>query len=100
MDGYEWVEGKCKGYGRDMEVDTNHPWPQINVYHDARWMIYGDEGFQSAISHILEKESGQYAAIVFTEQGMQRDEMASMEPADDGSARVVLDYVKRMKGKY
>ena len=45
----------------------------VNVTHDSTWDIYTDTGFADAIS----KAVG--FAVSFTEQGMQEDELASME---------------------
>lgn len=46
---------------------------QVNVTHDSTWDIYTDTGFEDAISKALG------FAVSFTEQGMQEDELASME---------------------
>jgi len=43
------------------------------VEHDATWNIYTDSGFENAISKTLNMD------VSFTEQGMQDDELASME---------------------
>ena len=45
----------------------------VNVQHDSTWDIYTDSGFESAISDAVG------FAVTFTEQGMQEDELASME---------------------
>jgi len=45
----------------------------VNVVHDAGWDIYTDTGFERAISEALGY------AVVFTEQGMQEDGVASLE---------------------
>ncbi len=45
----------------------------VNVTHDSTWDIYTDSAFESAISDALGFSVG------FTEQGMQEDELASME---------------------
>jgi hypothetical protein len=45
----------------------------IYVTHEAGWRIYTDTGFEQAISELLGFD------ITFTEQGMQDDELASME---------------------
>ena len=45
----------------------------VNVTHDSTWDIYTDRGFEAEIS----KAVG--FAVMFTEQGMQEDEFASME---------------------
>jgi len=46
---------------------------EVNVGHDSDWDIYTDTAFERAISDRLGIQVG------FTEQGMQDDEMASME---------------------
>ncbi len=48
-------------------------WTQVNVEHDSTWDIYTDSGFEAAISEAVG------FAVTFTEQGMQEDELASME---------------------
>ena len=45
----------------------------IYVTHEAGWRIYTDTGFEQAISEVLGFD------VAFTEQGMQDDELASME---------------------
>lgn len=45
----------------------------ITVQHDSTWDIYTDSGFENAISAALGYE------VQFTEQGMQDDNLASME---------------------
>lgn len=45
----------------------------VNVEHNSTWDIYTDSGFEKEISEALG------FAVGFTEQGMQEDEMASME---------------------
>lgn len=46
---------------------------RVNVTHDADWRIYTDRGFEKGISELLG------LAVGFTEQGMQEDNLASME---------------------
>jgi len=50
------------------EVDV-----QVSVGHDSDWDIYTDTAFERAISYALG------FTVHFTEQGMQDDELASME---------------------
>ena len=57
-------EFSCEGY------------KEINVRHNANWEIYTDRGFEKAISDFLG------FAVMFTEQGMQTNGIASMEAAD------------------
>ena len=45
----------------------------VNVTHDATWDIYTDTGFEQAVSKLLGYD------VEFTEQGMQEDNLASME---------------------
>ncbi len=45
----------------------------VTVEHDTTWDIYTDRGFERAISKALGFE------VMFTEQGMQEDNFASME---------------------
>lgn len=45
----------------------------VNVTHNSTWDIYTDSGFETAISEALGFN------VTFTEQGMQEDELASME---------------------
>lgn len=45
----------------------------VNVTHDSTWDIYTDRGFERAISEAVGFD------VTFTEQGMQEDELASME---------------------
>ena len=45
----------------------------VYVAHDAGWDIYTDSGFEAAVSEALGY------SVVFTEQGMQEDGLASME---------------------
>jgi hypothetical protein len=52
----------------DSEVYT-----QVNVAHNSTWDIYTDKGFAKAISEAVGFK------VSFTEQGMQEDELASME---------------------
>ena len=46
---------------------------QVNVEHNSTWDIYTDTAFEAAISEAVG------FAVNFTEQGMQEDELASME---------------------
>ena len=45
----------------------------VKVQHDGPWAIYGDSGFEKAISKIVGFE------VSFTEQGLQQDGQADME---------------------
>jgi hypothetical protein len=45
----------------------------VHVTHDTDWRIYTDSGFERAISEELGFD------VMFTEQGMQEDGLASME---------------------
>ena len=58
----------------DISVYTDEDdYKSISVEHDTTWDIYTDSGFESAISEKLGY------AVMFTEQGMQEDGVASME---------------------
>ena len=46
---------------------------QVNVTHNSTWDIYTDSAFETAISEAVG------FPVSFTEQGMQEDELASME---------------------
>ena len=54
-------------------TEYDEGYKSIYVTHDAGWQIYTDRGFEDSISSVLGFDVG------FTEQGMQDDEMASME---------------------
>ncbi len=45
----------------------------VNVVHNTTWNIYTDTGFERAIGELLGFD------VMFTEEGMQNDEFASME---------------------
>ena len=47
----------------------------VYVTRDSNWEIYTDRGFETAISKVLGFD------VQFTEQGMQDDELASLELA-------------------
>ena len=55
------------------EYDDEDYGKSIYVTHEAGWEIYTDKGFEQSISAVLG------FAVRFTEQGMQDDELASME---------------------
>ena len=61
-DDYEPVEADAEG------ARVGH----ISVEHDTTWNIYTDSGFEAAISEKLGFD------VMFTEQGMQEDGLASM----------------------
>lgn len=54
-------------------VHEQDDYKHITVAHDSDWTIYTDTGFEAAISAALGY------AVMFTEQGMQEDNLASME---------------------
>lgn len=72
----------------------------IGVYHNGPESIYTDQGFESGISQLISEEVGEPVFITFTEQGMQRENWASMEADNDISEQKLLNYIKLMKGKY
>lgn len=45
----------------------------VNVVHEGTWRVYTDSGFEESISAVLGFD------VMFTEQGMQDDNFASME---------------------
>jgi hypothetical protein len=55
------------------EYDDEDSGLSIYVTHDKGWRIYTDRGFEASISAVLGFD------VTFTEQGMQDDELASME---------------------
>ena len=55
------------------EYDDEDANKSVYVTHNAGWQIYTDTGFERSISNLLG------FAVRFTEQGMQDDELASME---------------------
>ena len=58
----------------DISVYTDEDdYKSISVEHNTTWDIYTDTGFEQAISEQLGY------AVMFTEQGMQEDGIASME---------------------
>ena len=62
----------------DIVVHDDGKRKDVTVTHDGgehSWTIYTDSGFKAAISALLGY------AVRFTEQGMQDDELASMEEA-------------------
>ena len=46
----------------------------VNVAHNTTWDIYTDSAFESAISNVIG------TPVTFTEQGMQDNNYASLEP--------------------
>ena len=55
------------------ENEDGYAYKSIYVTHEAGWQIYTDRGFEASISEVLGYD------VMFTEQGMQDDELASME---------------------
>ena len=55
------------------EYDDEDSGRSVYVTHNAGWQIYTDTGFEQSISAVLGFK------VSFTEQGMQDDELASME---------------------
>ena len=64
--------------GGYMDDDEDDGYRKISVEHDGPWTIYTDSGFEAAISKMVGFK------VVFTEQGMQEDGMASMEGGSEG----------------
>lgn len=63
---------------RVTEISTHEgeEWNAVSVTHTGKWQVYTDSAFEQAISDALKRD------VRFTEQGMQEDELASMEFAD------------------
>ena len=64
--------------GGYMDDDEDDGYRKVDVEHDGPWSIYTDSGFEKAISEIVGFQ------VVFTEQGMQEDGMASLEGGSEG----------------
>ena len=64
--------------GGYMDDDEDDGYRKVSVEHDGPWTIYTDSGFEKAISKMVGFK------VVFTEQGMQEDGMASMEGGSEG----------------
>ena len=64
--------------GGYMDDDEDDGYRKVSVEHDGPWTIYTDSGFEAAISKMVGFK------VVFTEQGMQEDGMASMEGGSEG----------------
>lgn len=67
-----------KGVQVVVTTDADDPadsYTMVNVTHNTTWDIYTDSGFESAISSVVG------FPVTFTEQGMQDDNYASLEPA-------------------
>ena len=74
----------------DLDDDN---YSSVNVKHDGPWTIYTDTGFEKAISEIVGFK------VVFTEQGMQEEGMASMEGnTDDKGQNEDLDRMRHLAG--
>jgi hypothetical protein len=54
-------------------ADEDYTSTMVNVEHNSTWDIYTDSAFEAAVSAALGLE------VTFTEQGMQEDNLASME---------------------
>jgi|TARA_B100000073_G_scaffold135736_1_gene111349 hypothetical protein len=81
--------------GGYMDDDEDDGYRKVSVEHDGPWTIYTDSGFEKAISKMVG------FTVVFTEQGMQEDGMASMEGGSEGFDEAkntpVSDDIKRLK---
>ena len=81
--------------GGYMDDDEDDGYRKVSVEHDGPWTIYTDSGFEAAISKMVGFK------VVFTEQGMQEDGMASMEGGSEGFDEAkntpVSDNVNRLK---
>ena len=78
-DGYWGCEAGRKVRVSTIDLISQAYWKgvdlQVRVGHDSDWDIYSDTGFVKAISEAVGFK------VCFTEQGMQEDELASMEAA-------------------
>jgi len=81
--------------GGYMDDDEDDGYRKVSVEHDGPWTIYTDSGFEAAISKMVGFK------VVFTEQGMQEDGMASMEGGSEGFDEAkntpVSDNINRLK---
>ncbi len=83
--------------GGYMDDDEDDGYRKVDVEHDGPWTIYTDSGFEEAISKIVGFR------VVFTEQGMQEDGMASMEGGSEGfveskESKMEIDRLKNLAG--
>ena len=63
--------------GGFLDGDEDDGYRKISVTHDGPWTIYTDSGFAKAISKMVKMN------VDFTEQGMQKDGVASMETSSE-----------------
>jgi hypothetical protein len=64
------------------------------VHHDYDWEIYTDNGFEKGISALVSEMVGTKVEISFTEQGMQKNKLASMEPVLGVSKTAISNWLK------
>ena len=65
------------------------------VHHDRSWKIYTDSGFEDGISALVSKIVGRKVGIIFTEQGMQKNKLASVEPNLGISTKTIIEWLKK-----
>lgn len=63
------------------DINSDEYYIQVYANHNLSWPIYTDKGFEKGLSEILSKVLGFKVKVFFTEQGMQRDGVASLENA-------------------
>ena len=63
--------------GGFLDGDEDDGYRKVSVTHDGPWTIYTDTGFPKAISKMVKMN------VDFTEQGMQKDGVASMETSSE-----------------
>ena len=79
--------------GGYMDDDEDDGYRKISVEHDGPWTIYTDSGFEAAISKMVGFK------VVFTEQGMQEDGMASMEGgSEEFQEQTEISRIKKLAG--
>lgn len=78
-------------YGK---LDDKNSDIHVLVYHDHPWEIYTDSGFEKEVSTILSTLTKKKIKVGFTEQGMQKNKLASMEPRSKVSNQTLKAWVK------
>ena len=76
-----------------MADDEDDGYRKVDVEHDGPWTIYTDSGFEAAISKMVGFK------VTFTEQGMQKDGMASMEGgSEEFNEETEISRIKKLAG--
>jgi len=63
----------------EREEDGDFTYYYVWVKHNGPWAIYTDTGFEKGISELVTKHFKTPIKVCFTEQGMQKQHIASME---------------------